>query len=202
VSGVAGSSAPECALLCAAFPAGLALRLALTRAGAPADGALSDALDFITLALPTLAVRHSFASSHRCVAAPPLHMRPATSLTHARHVMPQTMLRPDGAPKLLLNLLATAAAAALAAAASTSTPPSAPPPVPRAPPRSGAATRVRGCVDCYRAAVMLTTCAAILAVDFPVFPRRLAKSPDYGIGYMDLGPGSFVFAHGAWGLLT
>jgi hypothetical protein len=63
VSGVAGSSAPECALLCAAFPAGLALRLALTHAGAPRHGARGAALDFCTLALPTLTVRLRFAKA-------------------------------------------------------------------------------------------------------------------------------------------
>jgi hypothetical protein len=107
------------------------------------------------------------------------------------------MLWPDDAPRLVAALLA-ASAAAFALAHCTA-------PRARAPARRAAPTQPaqsarstqHAFVDCFRASVMLSTCAAILAVDFPLFPRRLAKSAAFGTGFMDLGPGCFVFAHGA-----
>ena len=171
-----GTSAAECALLCAAAPAGLALRRALAAAGAPRSGAFAVALDVATLAAPPLAVRKHAQRLHLLLSR------------HTSFRRCQAMLRPDAAAPLVAALLLAAAALSLRAAkprrraaSATSLPPSA----------------VHGAVDAYRACLMVMTCCAILAVDFPAFPRRLAKTAATGTGFMDLGPGSFVFAHGA-----
>ncbi|CAI5731491.1 unnamed protein product [Peronospora destructor] len=44
----------------------------------------------------------------------------------------------------------------------------------------------------FRAQIMLSTCFAILAVDFTVFPRRFAKTENYGFSVMDIGVGAFI----------
>jgi phosphatidylinositol glycan class W len=43
---------------------------------------------------------------------------------------------------------------------------------------------------------MLTTCLAILGVDFAAFPRRYAKAEGYGTGLMDVGVGAIMWAGG------
>jgi phosphatidylinositol glycan class W len=51
-------------------------------------------------------------------------------------------------------------------------------------------------LSAHRAYVYLLTTIAILAVDFPLFPRRYCKTEIYGYGFMDLGAASFVIVAG------
>lgn len=46
----------------------------------------------------------------------------------------------------------------------------------------------------FRSALLVSVAAAILAVDFPVFPRRFSKTEKYGHSLMDAGVAGFVVA--------
>ena len=48
----------------------------------------------------------------------------------------------------------------------------------------------------FRAFLMILTCISILAVDFPVYPRRFGKTENFGTGLMDMGVGGFIFGGG------
>ena len=50
-------------------------------------------------------------------------------------------------------------------------------------------------VTAFRVYALVVTSICILAVDFAVFPRRLAKTEIYGTGLMDLGVGVFTLAN-------
>lgn len=52
------------------------------------------------------------------------------------------------------------------------------------------------CISCFRGLMLACTSLCILAVDFPVFPRRFAKAETYGTGLMDVGVGAFALSLG------
>ena len=51
-------------------------------------------------------------------------------------------------------------------------------------------------VSNLRAFMNIGTAMMILAVDFPIFPRRFAKTEVYGTGLMDIGVGAFILGNG------
>lgn len=55
----------------------------------------------------------------------------------------------------------------------------------------------RGLLASLLATLMLSVTVCILSVDFPIFPRRAAKTFDYGFSIMDAGVGAFIAFSGA-----
>ena len=51
-------------------------------------------------------------------------------------------------------------------------------------------------IEIFRGQIFFVTCLCILSVDFPIFPRRYAKTENFGHSGMDLGVGLFALAHG------
>ena len=51
-------------------------------------------------------------------------------------------------------------------------------------------------INCrYRAYVNILTAICILAVDFRIYPRRLAKTESFGTGLMDIFVGAFIMCN-------
>ena len=46
----------------------------------------------------------------------------------------------------------------------------------------------------YRSLLLIATCVSILAVDFPIYPRRFVKTEVKGVSLMDIGTGSVLFS--------
>lgn len=55
----------------------------------------------------------------------------------------------------------------------------------------------RGLISSLLATLMLSVTVCILCVDFPIFPRRGAKTYDFGFSIMDAGIGAFIAFSGA-----
>ncbi|CAF3976062.1 unnamed protein product, partial [Rotaria sp. Silwood1] len=51
-------------------------------------------------------------------------------------------------------------------------------------------------IELFRGQILIATCICILAVDFSIYPRRYAKTENYGYSIMDLGVGLFAISHG------
>lgn len=102
---------------------------------------------------------------------------------------------------LLLSILLLVPSAALYLLPAETTPRKKPVVPPRAkaqdaPRQKQGALSVKSFITSYRGSMIVMTCLAILAVDFPLFPRRFAKVETWGTSLMDLGVGSFVFSAG------